>query len=214
MFANVTEYCACPVRSRLALSRTATAILRAMARTHSPISNDDFDQNNPTKIETSTTARQNSAIIKTNGQPKTMPENSTLPMVDSIYKVPSRVLLGLGIYDLIRGFMHTFQLKWAGTNIAGFNPESTPMDQFFMLGTFGISNLLTGFIYLLISRRSPELSPYVLGLIPASYLLGLIGIWSNGIHGTSAYAGRYLLYVYFAICIGTLIYFAVSKRRD
>jgi len=48
----------------------------------------------------------------------------------------------------------------------------------------------------------------VLGLSPASYLLGLIGIWSNGIHGTSAYGGRYLLSIYVVIYIGTLAYFA------
>jgi hypothetical protein len=109
--------------------------------------------------------------------------------------------------------MHTFALKWSGTNIAGFNPETTPIDQFFMLGTFGISNFLTGFIYLLISRRSPELSPCVLALIPGAYLLGLIGIWSNGIHGTSAYGGQYAMYVYFAICIGTLVYVLYKKRK-
>ena len=130
-----------------------------------------------------------------------------------IYKVPSRVLFALGIYDLIRGFMHTFVLRWSGTNIAGFNADTTPIDQYFMLGTFGISNFLTGFIYLLISRRSPELSPYVLALIPGAYLLGLTGIWSNGIHGTSTYLGQYLLYIYFAICIVTAIYFAWIKRK-
>jgi hypothetical protein len=134
-------------------------------------------------------------------------------MASRIYKVPSRVFLGLGTYDLLRGFMHTFLLKWSGINIAGFNPESTPIDQFFMLGTFGISNFLTGFIYILISRRSPELSPYVLGLIPTSYLLGLIGIWSSGIRGTSTYGGQYLLHVYFGICIATLIYFVLNKRK-
>lgn len=134
-------------------------------------------------------------------------------MTSTIYKIPSRVLLGLGIYDLVRGFMHTFLLKWSGINIAGFNPETTAMDQFFMLGTFGISNFLTGFIYLLISRRSPELSPYILALIPTAYLLGLIGIWSSGIHATSAYGGQYLLYIYFAICVATLIHFALSKRE-
>ena len=134
-------------------------------------------------------------------------------MTSTIYKIPSRVLFGLGIYDLVRGFMHTFLLKLSGINIAGFNPETTAMDQFFMLGTFGISNFLTGLIYLLISRRSPELSPYILALIPTAYLLGLIGIWSSGIHGTSAYGGQYLLYIYFAICVATLIHFALSKRK-
>ncbi|MEY3309319.1 MAG: hypothetical protein RLZZ413_3357 [Pseudomonadota bacterium] len=130
------------------------------------------------------------------------------------YALPSRVLFGLGLYDLLRGFMHTFMLRWSGINFAGFDAETTPVDQFFMLGTFGISNFLTGFLFLLVSRRSPELSPYVLGLIPAAYLLGLVGIWSNDIHGTSTYAGQYMLYVYFAICLGTLAYFLVRERRS
>ena len=78
------------------------------------------------------------------------------------YALPSRVLFGLGLYDLLRGFMHTFLLRWSGINVAGFDAETTPVNQFFMLGTFGISNFLTGFIFLLVSRRSPELSPFVL----------------------------------------------------
>jgi hypothetical protein len=110
--------------------------------------------------------------------------------------------------------MHTFLLHWSGTTFAGFDAETTPVDQFFMLGTFGISNFLTGSVFLLVSRRSPELSPFVLGLIPGAYLLGLIGIWSNDIHGTSAYAGRYMMFVYFAICIGTLAYFLFKERRS
>jgi hypothetical protein len=130
------------------------------------------------------------------------------------YALPSRVLFGLGLYDLLRGFMHTFMLLWSGINVAGFDAETTPVNQFFMLGTFGISNFLTGFIFLLISRRSPELSPFVLGIIPGAYLLGLIGIWSNDIHGTSTYAGQYLMYVYFTICLGTLAYFLVKERRS
>ena len=75
------------------------------------------------------------------------------------YALPARVLLGLGLYDLLRGFMHTYALHWSAVTIAGFNVDTTPVDQFFMLGTFGISNFLTGFIYLLISKRAPQLSP-------------------------------------------------------
>ena len=62
-------------------------------------------------------------------------------MTSTIYKIPSRVLFGLGIYDLVRGFMHTFLLKWSGINIAGFNPETTAMDQFFMLVHLFTQNL-------------------------------------------------------------------------
>ena len=118
--------------------------------------------------------------------------------------LPARVLFGLGIYDLIRGVMHTLLLRWSGIHVAGFDPSSTPVDQFFMLGAFGISNLLTGCLFLLISRRAPELSAWILGIIPATYLVGLLVIRSSGVHGTLTYGGQYLMYVYFAICIGTL----------
>lgn len=105
--------------------------------------------------------------------------------------------------------MHIYVLHWSAVNIAGFNVDATPIDQFFMLGTFGISTFLTRSIYLLISKRAPQLSPYILGLIPGSYLLGLTGIWSNGICGTSQYAKQYLLHIYIGICIATLDTFLV-----
>ncbi len=50
---------------------------------------------------------------------------------------------------------------------------TTPQDQVFLLGVFGISNFLTGFIYLLISRKAKELAPYMLIIIPLTYHLGL-----------------------------------------
>jgi hypothetical protein len=128
-----------------------------------------------------------------------------------IFRLPATVLFILGIVDLIRGLMHTFVLRWAGVHVAGFDPVSTPSDQFFMLGAFGISNFLTGFLYLLISRKARELSPYVLAIIPATYLLGMIGIGVAGVHGQSAFSGRYFLFVYFAVCVVTVAVFLVQR---
>ena len=128
-----------------------------------------------------------------------------------VFRLPATVLFGLGIVDLFRGFMHTFLLRWAGVHIAGFDPVTTPSDQFFLLGAFGISNLLTGFLYLLISRKARELSPYVLAIIPATYLLGMIGIGVAGVHGQSAFSGRYLMFVYFAVCVVTVAVFLVQR---
>ena len=128
-----------------------------------------------------------------------------------IFRLPATVLFGLGIVDLFRGFMHTFLLRWAGVHIAGFDPVTTPPDQLFLLGAFGISNLLTGFLYLLISRKARELSPYVLAIIPATYLLGMIGIGVAGVHGQSAFSGRYLMFVYFAVCVVTVAVFLVQR---
>ena len=128
-----------------------------------------------------------------------------------IFRIPATVLFVLGIVDLIRGVMHTFLLRWAGVHVAGFDPVTTPSDQFFLLGAFGISNLLTGFLYLLISRKARELSPYVLAIIPATYLLGMIGIGVAGVHGQSAFSGRYLMFVYFAVCVVTVAVFLVQR---
>ncbi len=130
-----------------------------------------------------------------------------------IFSLPSTVLLLIGCYDVLRGFMHTFILKWSAANFAKFDLATVPQDQIFMLGVFGISNFLTGFIFLLISRKARELSPYVLIIIPAAYLLGLIGITSGGIRGQAAFDGKYLMMVYFSICIVTFVIFWFQRRK-
>ncbi len=129
-----------------------------------------------------------------------------------IYKLPSIVLICIGLYDLLRGIMHTYVLTWSAENFAKFDMATVPEDQIFMLGTFGISNLLTGFLYLLIAFKARELSPYVLILIPVTYLIGILGIWSVGIQGQSEYDGRYFMFVYFAICVVTFLVFLVQSR--
>jgi len=128
-----------------------------------------------------------------------------------VFRLPATVLFGLGMVDLIRGIMHTFLLRWAGVNIAGFDPVTTPSDQFFLLGAFGISNFLTGFLYLLISRKARELSPYVLAIIPATYLLGVIGIGVAGVQAQAAFPGRYFMMVYFAVCVATVAVFLAQR---
>lgn len=130
-----------------------------------------------------------------------------------IYSLPSIVLFLIGCYDILRGFMHTFILKWSAANFAKFDLATVPQDQIFMLGVFGISNFLTGFIYLLISRKARQLSPYVLIIIPLAYILGLIGISSGGVHGQSAFDGKYFMMVYFAVCIATFIVFLFQQRK-
>jgi len=128
-----------------------------------------------------------------------------------IFWLPATVLFFIGMLDVLRGFMHTFLLTWSATNVAQLDMTAGSGDQVFLLGVFGISNFLTGFIYFLISRQARELSPYVLIMIPLTYLLGLIGIWSGGVHGQAAFEGKYFMLAYFAICIVTFIVFQFQK---
>ena len=128
-----------------------------------------------------------------------------------IFWLPSTVLFFIGGLDVLRGFMHTFLLTWSATNVAKLNMAIESSDQVFLLGVFGISNFLTGFIYFLVSKKARELSPYVLIIIPLTYLLGLIGIWSGNVHGQAAFEGKYFMLVYFSICIITFITFQFQK---
>lgn len=129
-----------------------------------------------------------------------------------LYKLPANVLFFIGLYDIVRGIAHTFLLPWSAVTFAKLDLAATG-DQIFLLGLFGVSNFLTGFLFLLISRKARELSPYVLGLIPGSYLLGLIGIWSNHIYRQAAFNGRYMMFVYFGICLVTLCIFLIQKHQ-
>jgi hypothetical protein len=128
-----------------------------------------------------------------------------------IFWLPSTVLFFIGGLDVLRGFMHTFLLTWSATNIAKLNMAIESSDQVFLLGVFGISNFLTGFIYFLVSKKARELSPYVLIIIPLTYLLGLIGVWSGNVHGQAAFEGKYFMLVYFSICIITFVTFQFQK---
>lgn len=128
-----------------------------------------------------------------------------------IFWLPSTVLFFLGILDMIRGFMHTFLLRWSAVHIAGFDPVTTPPDQFFLLGVFGISNFLTGFLYLLISRRAREISPYVVIIIPLTYFLGIVGIRFSQVHMQAAFDGQYFMFAYLALCVITFISFLIQR---
>jgi hypothetical protein len=126
-------------------------------------------------------------------------------MKKDIFWLPATVLFFIGGLDVLRGFMHTFLLTWSATNIAKLDMTTGSGDQVFLLGVFGISNFLTGFIYFLISRKARELSPYVLIIIPLTYLLGLIGIRSGNVHGQSAFEGQTFMLAYLGVCIITSI---------
>ncbi|MEI7557917.1 MAG: hypothetical protein WCJ45_03700 [bacterium] len=109
--------------------------------------------------------------------------------------------------------MHTFFLTWSATTFARLPLLTQDNEQLFLLGIFGISNFLTGLLYVLISKKAKELSPYVLIIIPSAYLLGLLGIWSGGVYAHAAFFGKYFMFTYFALCILTFLNFLIQKRK-
>jgi len=114
------------------------------------------------------------------------------------------VLIVLGSIDLVRGFMHTVALEYAALNIAGLDlTTSTAAEQLRLLGTFGISNWITGVTFILIALKAKDLSIYIMGLIPVAYGLSGIAMRINtaGYTETTAnWGGLYMMVPYLLVC--------------
>ena len=147
-----------------------------------------------------------------------------------IPKFVSIVAIALGVLDLIRGFMHTILLEYAATNIAGLDlSSSVATDLLRLLGTFGISNYITGVMLILLGWKARPLALTMLGwkarplaltmlgVIPAAYLIGMVGININAASYTTTQAnwgGAPMMMVYMVVCIVTFIAGSVVSKRS
>ena len=114
------------------------------------------------------------------------------------------ITICLGWIDLIRGFIHTVMLEFAANNIFVIDLSGGVDNQMFLLGIFGISNYLTGIMFMLIGLKARELVPIILPIIPATYFLGTALISRVVTPAAQLGGGPYML-VYFAVCIATFI---------
>lgn len=144
-----------------------------------------------------------------------MHEKSNIPVFVSI------VLILLGCYDLIRGFMHTFLLNYSALNIAGLN-LTTPQasDLLRLLGAYGVSNFLTGIMFIMIAYTSRKLSLAMLGIIPSVYFIGYLTIHASTklyAHTQALWLGLSPMFVYMCISFATFMLglgFILYRRND
>lgn len=134
---------------------------------------------------------------------------------DKALKIAIITLSIIACVDLIRGFMHTFNIWWASENIAHMSQTA---DTMFLMNTFGISNWLTGFVYILVIIKAKDIAPHILVLIPTSYITGIISNHMTGVstmQSATEWNGQYVMYVYlFAIGVIGLNYFITSYREE
>ena len=122
------------------------------------------------------------------------------------------VLACLGVVDLVRGVLHTFLVKHSAVEIAGMNLSEAAQDQLMLLGAFGISNFLTGAMFLAVAWKAKNLAPTVLAIIPVAYLLGILAFKLNHISSQAAFPGRYFMLGYLAVCVITFVASILWKR--
>ena len=123
------------------------------------------------------------------------------------------IMIGLGCIDLIRGFIHTFMLEFAAINIFVIDLSGGVDNQMLLLGVFGISNYITGIMFILIGLKARQLVPIMLPVIPVTYFLGAVLI-SRVANPTAQLGGGPYMLVYFAICLTTFIAVLVVKIKN
>jgi hypothetical protein len=127
-------------------------------------------------------------------------------------KICTIILIMAGLMDMIRGFAHTFNVRYSAQHLAGIEPIS---DSLVLMSAFGISNFLTAFIYFLVVWRARHLAPYILLIIPFSYFIGGIGMKFQNVQLESQFQGQYMMSVYLGICfISGLLYFLLKKTHN
>lgn len=143
-----------------------------------------------------------------------MNHSGKIPMqTDWKDRLPSQVLFLLGLFDLFRGIAHTYMIHWANDTFAHLDLSANGADQLMLLSAFGISNLLTGAIYILVSLKAKALSATMLLLILLAYLFGWLGMQSAGVSPDSDFYGRFIMLGYFGVCIVTLIIAWTAKPK-
>lgn len=123
------------------------------------------------------------------------------------------LMIGFGCFNLIRGFIHTFMLEFAALNIFVIDLSGGVDNQMFLLGTFGISNYITGIMFILIGLKARHLVPIMLPVIPIIYLGGTALISRTATPTAQLGGGPYML-VYFALCIAASIAILIINIKN
>ena len=127
-------------------------------------------------------------------------------------KIARVTLFLLAIMDLFRGFMHTFNIWHASGNIAKMSQTADTLQ---LMNTFGITNFLTAFIFIIVVIKAKDIAPYILAAIPTAYIIGIISSNITGVQAmqTSAWRGKYMMFVYLGITILVSLNYFISTLR-
>lgn len=122
-----------------------------------------------------------------------------IPMFVSIFA------LLIGLFDLYRGFMHTFLLQYSAHHFAHLNLNSAEAaDLLKLLGIFGISNYITGTMLILCALRDRFTALLLIGIIPFAYHIGIkaIEIAQQPYPMTQSLSlGKYFMRYYLFFCL-------------
>lgn len=129
-------------------------------------------------------------------------------------RIASYFLLFLGCVDLIRGASHTYFIYWANDTFAHLDLSVNGSDQLVLLSAFGISNWLTGFLFILIALKAKPIAEMTLTLILLAYLVGWLGMQYAGVTPNADFYGRFIMMGYFAVCLIGIAWSRYDRRSS
>ena len=105
----------------------------------------------------------------------------------------SKVLLGLALYDFIRGLLHTVFCQFATKQIANV-PGSITDDYYIIMNAFGYANFFQTFIKMYaVYNKDTKLMKF---LFLINGFLTLLGSFANlRFNVTADYPGRYVMFI-------------------
>lgn len=115
------------------------------------------------------------------------------------------VLFALGCMDLFRGLAHTYMIHWANDTFAHLDLSTNGNDQLVLLSAFGISNWLTGMLFILIAIKAKALASATLAIILIAYAIGWLGMQYAGVSPESDFYGRFIMMGYFVVCAAGIV---------
>ncbi len=132
---------------------------------------------------------------------------------DTPSRIASMFLLFLGVVDLVRGILHTYFIHWSNDTFAHLDLSANGQDQLVLLSAFGISNWLTGMLFILIAIKAKVLADAALLLILVAYAVGWLGMQYAGVTPNADFYGRYIMFGYFGVCVLGLVLSAYDKKQ-
>jgi hypothetical protein len=139
--------------------------------------------------------------------------NSTQMTPHQTGRIASIFLFCLGCFDLFRGLAHTYLIYWANDTFAHLDLSVNGQDQLVLLSAFGISNWLTGMLFILISIKARAIASAALTVILIAYAVGWVGMQYAGVSPDSDFYGRYIMMGYFVVCfVGIVWQRSIDKR--
>ncbi len=128
-------------------------------------------------------------------------------------RIAAMVLFALGCMDLFRGLAHTFMIHWANDTFAHMDLSVNGNDQLMLMGAFGISNWLTGMLFILIALKARSLASAALVIILVAYAVGWLGMQYAGVSPESDFYGRFIMMGYFAVCFAGIVWQYIDNKR-